>query len=170
MTIMFFFRVIYPNFGLKGSKASPKEAVALCSQNESGAPTKKPVCVMHPENAPRMIGDNSFPKDFQLFEYAGATLEMFSAICPNGNTVRRPALVAKMIHRCKVDRENAFIEVEMTASLSDLRAGEHPNAEAIGAALKMFYEEKVPVKERAVRKQKAGLPKTISAAAPATQI
>ncbi len=161
--IMFFFRIIYPNYGMKEERSPSKEMDAV--------PSKKPVCVMHPENAPRMLGDNGFPKDFDLYEYAGATLEVLPSVGSNGKKVRRPALVAKMIHRAKVEEGGAFIEVEMTASLSDLRQGEHPNAEAIAAALKMYYEEKIPVKERAIKKQpvKAKTPKLAGEAAPVKQ-
>ena len=75
-----------------------------------------------------------------------------------------------MIHRTKVEDGGAFIEVEMTASLSDLRKGEHPNAEAIAAALKMYYEEKIPVKERAIKTQSARTQKRAPAEAPLAKV
>ena len=159
---MFFFRVIYPNFGVKDYKSPSTEKNALLE--------KKPICVMHPENAPRMLRDNGFPKEFENYEYAGATLEVLPVKGANGKTIRRPALVAMMIHRTKVEDGGAFVEVEMTASLSDLRKGEHPNAEAIAAALKMYYEEKIPVRERAIRTRAAKTQKRAAVATPAAQI
>jgi hypothetical protein len=168
---MFFFRIIYPNYGLKADNSPSQEMDSFPSQKESGVPSRKPVCVMHPENTPRMICDNGFPKDFQFYEYAGATLEILQGPGPNGKMVRRPALVAKMIHRAKVE-DGAFVEVEMTASLCDLRKGGHPNAEAIAAALKMYYEEKIPAKERPIRTQPAKtakMEKLVGVAAPVSQ-
>lgn len=167
---MFFFRVIYPNFGVKEDKSPSIEDGALGLQKENGTPSRKPVCVMHPENAPRMIRDSGFPKDFELYEYAGATLEVLPSLGSNGKKVRRPALVAKMIHRSMVEDGGAFIEVEMTASLSDLRKGEHADAEAIAAALKMYYDEKIPVRERAIRTSVARTQKPARAAAPMAQV
>ncbi|MFA4994153.1 MAG: hypothetical protein WC521_02485 [Bdellovibrionales bacterium] len=166
---MFSLRVIYPNFGSKGNKAPAKEYRAYSAQEEKSPPSKKPVCVMHPENAPRMIRDSGFPRDFQFYEYAGATLEVLPTVGLNGKTIRRPALVAKMIHRSKMEDGNALVEVEMTASLSDLRKERHPDAEAIAAALKMYYEEKVEIRERALRKQPAVTQKTTPVAVQAAQ-
>lgn len=110
-------------------------------------PVKKPVCIMHPENAPRMIHDKGFPKEFLLYNYVGATLELLPSVGPEGHMIRRPALVAKLALKYRSDDDSVGIEMEMTASIKDLRKAKHPDAESIAAALAMFYEEKVHRKE-----------------------
>ncbi|MFA5041369.1 MAG: hypothetical protein WC464_07030 [Bdellovibrionales bacterium] len=149
---MFSFFTKHLNFGSK--KISPKDGSALPFEIAQCLASKKPICVMHPENAPRMIHDSGFPKDFQLYDYAGATLEVLTSIGSNGKQIRRPALVAKMVRRYKAEDGGASVEMEMTASLRDLRTGKHPNAEAVAAALRIYYEEKVPIRERAIVPQK----------------
>jgi|GEM_PF-6450548 hypothetical protein len=149
---MFFFGIRRPDFGLKKGKAPSKEDIAVFAQGGAVPPTRKPVCVVHPENASRMIRDDGFPKDFSLYEYAGATLEVLSGKGSDGKILRRPALVAKMVRRYKLD--DAFVEVEMTASIRDLRKAAHPHASSIAAALMMFYDEKVSRKEPVLNPQR----------------
>lgn len=108
---------------------------------------RKPVCVVHPENAPRMIRDSGFPKDFADYAYLGATLEVLSIPNANGEVVRRPVLVAKLGRTYKDDIDGVSAEMEMTATLSDLRHGKHPHTDSIAAALISYYEEKIPIKE-----------------------
>ncbi|MDR3425072.1 MAG: hypothetical protein P4M13_08410 [Alphaproteobacteria bacterium] len=91
------------------------------ASTRSYAPVKKPACVMHPENAPRTIPDGGFPEDFDLYEYGGATIETVDCIGENGETVRRPAMVARMIKKYQ-NEDGVSIEEEMTASIADLIA------------------------------------------------
>jgi len=150
---MSIFDIKYPGFFGSGRKKAAAKTGTL-SQNATNPPTKKPSSVVHPENAPRMINNNGFPKDFGLYNYAGATLRVLTCKRPNGTTVRRPALVAKMTRKYKLEKSDeigddgdAMVEMEMTASLCDLRQGKHPHADAISAALTMYYENKVAEKE-----------------------
>jgi hypothetical protein len=152
---MFFFHAKERDSELKENNTSPKENGVFPAEKDGDRLSKKPVYVMHPENAPGTIHNIGFPKDFRFYEYAGATLEVLAGNISNGKPVRRPALVAKMVRRFKTDDGGAFVEMEMTASLQDLRTGKHPHTDSIAAALKMYYEEKVLLKERVVKPQKA---------------
>jgi hypothetical protein len=151
---MFFFGIKYLGFGANESKARLEENNAFLAQDEMSLPSRKPLCIMHPENAPRMIHDRGFSKDFALYGYAGATLELLSARDAEGRMIRRPALVAKMVRKYDVVEEGAVAQMEMTASLRDLRRGNHPHARAIAAALNTYYEEKVSNKERVAKARK----------------
>jgi len=151
--VMSLFDIRYPDFFGSGRKKTASKRASL-SGDASNPPVKKPSTVVHPENAPRMINNNGFPKDFCLYNYAGATLRVLTCKRPNGTSVRRPALVAKMTRKYRleksdenVDDGDAMVEMEMTASLCDLRQGKHPHSDAISAALTMYYENKVAQKE-----------------------
>ena len=76
---------------------------------------------MHPENVPRTIPDGGYPEDFDLYEYAGPTVETVACQGKNGEIIRRPALVARMIRRYRTE-EGAYVVEEMTASVKDLMA------------------------------------------------
>jgi hypothetical protein len=148
---MFFFGINRPNSGSIEGGVLSKVGCAFSTHRKAEAPVRKPVCVMHPENTPRIIHDFGFPKDFSLYAYAGATLTVLGIKRAEGGFVRRPALVAKMVRKYRLDDGGASVEVEMTASLRDLQKGKHPHATAIAAALTMYYEEKVLQKEAIVK-------------------
>ncbi len=112
---------------------------------------KKPPYIMHPENVPTTIPlGSTYPIDFNRYTFAGAAIEQVSVMGENGESFRRPALVAKM----KLEREvdGAKVKEEMTCSLKDLRqyvdpatgiVG-HADSEGIASALSMCYAEKIP--------------------------
>ena len=112
---------------------------------------KKPVCIMHPENAPTTIPVGStYPIDFNRYTFAGATIEQVSVMGEDGEFSRRPALVAKMQLKREVD--GAKVKEEMTCSLKDLRQYVDPatgivghrDSEGIASALSARYAEAIP--------------------------
>jgi hypothetical protein len=148
---MAFFSIARLNFRSTEGIAPSKKTRAFPAQKKVSAPVRKPACVMHPENTPRTIYDSGFPKDFSLYEYAGAMLTVLGIKRGDSSVVRRPALIAKMVRKYQVGEGGASVEVEMTASVNDLKRGKHPHADAIAAALTMYYEEKVLQKEAVVK-------------------
>lgn len=122
---------------------------------EALVPEKKPETIIHPVNTPRTICNaGGYPGDFNQFEYAGTTVELVALPTPEGNVMRRPALVARMVR--KRSAGDTFVEEEMTASIRDLQNFVDPktgirgyhDTRAVTAALNIFYENKVPLHQQ----------------------
>lgn len=127
---------------------------------KSDVPEQKNRFVQNPEDAPKTIVRNrDYPDDFHLYTFAGPMIEQVRYMGDNGEEMRCPALVARMVRKTEFTQGTmigASSMEEMTCSIRDLRTYKndeegisgHPDADKIARDLAEYYENKVASKQR----------------------